>query len=417
MPTNYAQINDYSDELGTTHGLHLDQDFTAVAASIATVTESLSLVQRGDGRLQDVSVEIHTISPEVLNLMGGFNLRGLWAPATAYAVNDIASEGAYTYVCKTAHTSGGSFSETNWIQFGFTTGADAAAAAAAAQVSAASALASANTATTQAGIATTNASTTTTNASTSTTNATNANNSAIAAAASAASASGSASAASSSAASATISAAAAASVVAPAIHAATTKATPVDADELPMSDSAASWAIKKFTWANLKSVLKSYFDALYIAAGAALPYIYIREEQALGTNGGTFTSGAWRTRTLNTSVSDAFGFVSSLSANRITLGAGTYRFRASAPANYVNQHQTRLYNVTDAAAVANGTSAYASTAAGMTTRSTVTGRFTIGSPKAFELQHYCTTTQAANGFGVAAGFVTEVYSEIEFWRE
>lgn len=123
MPTNYAQINDYSDELGTTHGLHLDEDFTSVASSIASVTESLALVQRGDGRLQDVSVEIHTLSQDVLNLLGGFNLRGLWATATAYAVNDIVSEGEYTYACKTAHTSGGAFDDTYWNQFGFTDGA------------------------------------------------------------------------------------------------------------------------------------------------------------------------------------------------------------------------------------------------------------------------------------------------------
>ena len=123
MPTNYEQINDYSDELGTTHGLHLDEDFTAVASSIASVTESLALVQRGDGRLQDVSVEIHTLSQDVLNLLGGFNLRGLWATATAYAVNDIVSEGEYTYACKTAHTSGGAFDDTYWNQFGFTDGA------------------------------------------------------------------------------------------------------------------------------------------------------------------------------------------------------------------------------------------------------------------------------------------------------
>ena len=123
MPTNYEQINDYSDELGTTHGLHLDEDFTAVASSITSVTESLALVQRGDGRLQDVSVEIHTLSQDVLNLLGGFNRRGLWATATAYAVNDIVSEGKYTYACKTAHTSGGAFDDTYWNQFGFTDGA------------------------------------------------------------------------------------------------------------------------------------------------------------------------------------------------------------------------------------------------------------------------------------------------------
>ncbi len=49
-------------------------------------------------------------------------------------------------------------------------------------------------------------------------------------------------------------------------HAATSKATPVDADEIPMSDSAASWGLKKLTWVNIKATLKSYFDTLYTAA-------------------------------------------------------------------------------------------------------------------------------------------------------
>ncbi len=39
------------------------------------------------------------------------------------------------------------------------------------------------------------------------------------------------------------------------IHAATSKTTPVDADEIPMSDSAASWGLKKLTWANIKACL------------------------------------------------------------------------------------------------------------------------------------------------------------------
>ena len=40
-----------------------------------------------------------------------------------------------------------------------------------------------------------------------------------------------------------------------AIHNATTKSTPVDADELALVDSASSWTLKKFTWANLKATL------------------------------------------------------------------------------------------------------------------------------------------------------------------
>ncbi len=45
-------------------------------------------------------------------------------------------------------------------------------------------------------------------------------------------------------------------------HAATSKSTPVDADELPISDSAASWGLKKLTWANLKATLQSVFATL-----------------------------------------------------------------------------------------------------------------------------------------------------------
>ncbi len=59
-------------------------------------------------------------------------------------------------------------------------------------------------------------------------------------------------------------------VIAPGAHAATTKATPVDADELPLVDSAASNVLKKLTWANLKATAKTYFDTLYTAIGATV---------------------------------------------------------------------------------------------------------------------------------------------------
>ena len=51
--------------------------------------------------------------------------------------------------------------------------------------------------------------------------------------------------------------------------AATSKATPVDADILPIADSAASNVLKKLTWANIKATLKTYFDTIYVAATGA----------------------------------------------------------------------------------------------------------------------------------------------------
>lgn len=52
-----------------------------------------------------------------------------------------------------------------------------------------------------------------------------------------------------------------------ATHAASSKATPVDNDELPLVDSAASNVLKKLTWANLKATLKTYLDTLYATVG------------------------------------------------------------------------------------------------------------------------------------------------------
>lgn len=50
--------------------------------------------------------------------------------------------------------------------------------------------------------------------------------------------------------------------VAQVTHAATSKSTPVDADELFIADSAASWGSKKTTIANIKSIIKTYLEAL-----------------------------------------------------------------------------------------------------------------------------------------------------------
>ncbi len=47
------------------------------------------------------------------------------------------------------------------------------------------------------------------------------------------------------------------------INSATSKTTPVDADQIGLMDSAASNILKKLSWANLKATLKTYFDTLY----------------------------------------------------------------------------------------------------------------------------------------------------------
>lgn len=145
-------------------------------------------------------------------------------------------------------------------------------------------------------------------------------------------------------------------------------------------------------------------------------YALLQDQKAQNTDGGTFTSGAWQTRTLNTEVSDSQGFVA-LASNQFTVAAGSYVIRATAPAWEVSQNQTRLRNITAGTTVQMGSSEYNPTGNHPQTTSTLISRVTVTVATTFELQHQCGTTRATLGFGVAANQGTEVYAQVEIWRE
>jgi hypothetical protein len=151
------------------------------------------------------------------------------------------------------------------------------------------------------------------------------------------------------------------------------------------------------------------------ASGGAMAYVCLRDEKASGTDGGTFTSGAWRTRDLN--VEEDTSGVCTLSANQFTLTAGDYAIVASAPGVNCERHQTRLYNTTDAAMILAGLSCYSNPGGGMSS-SIIMGRFTIGSSKALELQHWCLTTAATFGLGYTSSAfgVVGVFAQVELWK-
>lgn len=153
-----------------------------------------------------------------------------------------------------------------------------------------------------------------------------------------------------------------------------------------------------------------------VRVGMLIPYACVREEQPLGTDGGTFTAGAWQARTLNTKQHDGQNIVA-LSANRMTLAAGTYICEIAAPAYNTNFVQARLQNVTDATTVLLGMSQYCGSVFGNGMLSGyVWGKFTIAAGKQLEVQQQCSTTSATYGFGVAAGFTTEIYTIVELWK-
>lgn len=144
--------------------------------------------------------------------------------------------------------------------------------------------------------------------------------------------------------------------------------------------------------------------------------LHVRDEKASGTQGGSFTTGAWRTRDLNTiKTNEITG--ASLSSNQITLPTGTYYIEASAPAYNVSRHQTALYNITDSSFEVIGTSEFTQDSKNVVTRSFVKGRFTISAQKTLELQHQNSSTHNTYGFGVSSTFSQVcVFADLQIWR-
>jgi len=144
-------------------------------------------------------------------------------------------------------------------------------------------------------------------------------------------------------------------------------------------------------------------------------YIKVSDAKIDGTDGGAFNNGAWRTRDINTEDNDTGGHCS-IASNQITLQPGTYECFIRAPAYMCALHQARLQNVTDGLTVLIGSSVLSASADNGYCDSVIMGSFTILAARVFEVQHRCSTTRAADGFGTANSFgLFEVYTVAEFW--
>jgi hypothetical protein len=146
------------------------------------------------------------------------------------------------------------------------------------------------------------------------------------------------------------------------------------------------------------------------AGGLFSGYAVFADQKTLGTNGGTFTSGAWRQRDINTTIVNTDTTNITLGTNEFTLLAGNYLIRWDVAAYTVYQNITRLYD---------GTS---SVGQGLSSNSNTWGtpgsaRVTPGTSTTYEIQHRCDTTLADIGFGLQAGFSTEQYLTVEIYKE
>lgn len=151
-----------------------------------------------------------------------------------------------------------------------------------------------------------------------------------------------------------------------------------------------------------------------LPSGLQNPVAYIKDVKGSNTQGGTFNSGAWQERDLNTLEQVGGNFVT-LASNRFTLPPGEYEIHSKAPARgVVNKHTSRLLS-TDSTIKIVGTSSRAG-AGDDYTHSYVDGSFTITEEKTFKIEHQCQTTRATDGFGESSSFDDSVYTVVKITK-
>ena len=145
-------------------------------------------------------------------------------------------------------------------------------------------------------------------------------------------------------------------------------------------------------------------------------YAVIAKVRAANSDGfGSYTTGDWRTRDIDTEITDEDGIVS-ISSNQFTLQAGTYLINFGCAMYHVQRHAIRLQNITDSttAGVGNPNNGYTYSALLFTTG---VCRVSIASAKVFEVQGYVSVTKADNGmgFGMENGSCHE--TRVEIYKE
>ena len=145
-------------------------------------------------------------------------------------------------------------------------------------------------------------------------------------------------------------------------------------------------------------------------------YAVIAKVRASDAGGfGSYTTGDWRTRDIDTEITDEDDIVS-ISSNQFTLQAGTYLINFGCTMFHIQTHAIRLQNVTDGttAGVGNPNAGYTYSATLFTTG---VCRVTIASAKTFEVQGYPQTTKATNGMGYAMTGGSCHETRVEIYKE
>lgn len=128
------------------------------------------------------------------------------------------------------------------------------------------------------------------------------------------------------------------------VHAASSKATPVDADETLLVDSAASNGLKKLTWANIKATLGATFAALAGSVSQAFSAASIELGHASDT---TLSRSAAGVLAVENVVIPSISSTNTLTNKRVTLRVGS---TTSSATPTINTDNYDVYQLTAQAA-------------------------------------------------------------------
>ena len=153
-----------------------------------------------------------------------------------------------------------------------------------------------------------------------------------------------------------------------------------------------------------------------ISAGLFSSYAVLMDVRSEGQDGGTFTSGQWQVRDLNTEYYDPDGIVT-LSSNIFVLQAGYYFIRFSATAHRVGTHKCVLFRESGTQTIfAQGSSERLVTDGG-SNRSEGVWRGQISGTVNLQIIHRCSDTRSNDGLGKASTADEELYTIVEIFKE
>ncbi|WP_292747866.1 hypothetical protein [Nostoc sp. NMS4] len=154
-----------------------------------------------------------------------------------------------------------------------------------------------------------------------------------------------------------------------------------------------------------------------ISGGISNKYIQLLDSRPNGTAGGTAIIGSWANRKINTLAIDELE-TTSLANDIFTLDAGVYRLDCITTYYKGNFIRTRLFNISDNAAISNVFSVNTYNGAEACTYSILKGKFTIETRQQLSIQYRVSSSNGTGtGLGEPCNFgQNEIFLLADIWK-